>query len=300
VEDPKPLCQVCVNRDPCWQSAPDARRESADGDGSLCLPWIGPRYQPGGVAIVGVNPNIGYEDQTDLTSEYWISYDQHIRYLAAGYRRTPSRFAYGAYRSAAALLDAAAGRPITDRDPDQLPDAVLRTARLQAVKCVPKRRNSNPADEMWERCPPMLLASELDILRPGRILVTGADPRVRGLEMIDGYRAVPCRAADLWRGVLTRAGYEAQVYGSFTRPTSRASATKAANAGCFGIWRAPRRRPVDAKNQGIAFPTPFQAKSPVSSAERSTSERARPARTSARGGGDARPRNQRWCRPRPP
>ena len=213
VEHPKPLCQLCVNRDPCWESAPDARREGADGDGSLCLPWIGPGYQPGGVAIVGVNPNISYEEQTDLTSEYWISYDQHVRYLAAGYSRTPSRFAYGAYRSAAALLDAAAGRPITDRDPDQLPDSVLQTARLQAVKCVPKRRNSNPTDGMWERCPPMLLASELDILRPGRILVTGAAPRVWGLEMIDGYRVVPCRATDLWRGALARAGYEAQVYG---------------------------------------------------------------------------------------
>lgn len=65
---------------------------------------------------------------------------------------------------------------------------------------------------MWANCPPLLLAAELGIVRPGRVLVTGADT-LWAVETIDAYRTLLCRAADLWRGTLTRPGYQAQVYG---------------------------------------------------------------------------------------
>jgi DNA invertase Pin-like site-specific DNA recombinase len=54
-----------------------------------------------------------------------------------------SAFAYRMLRSAAAILDLADNEPIRDRDvPGDLVDSLHRTARLQAVKCVPQPGSS--------------------------------------------------------------------------------------------------------------------------------------------------------------
>ena len=168
----------------------------------------GPRYTPGGVAIVALNMNISPNDDTDPIYEYWISYEQHIHWLAAGYQKNDgSRFAFGAHRSAAARLDAQGGRPVVDRLPEQLPDTVLSTARLQAVKCLPKRARSKPSSAMRRLCAPMVLVDELDVLRPGTVLVRGAVAydAVAGL---DAFGAVPCRSR---RGTLRRREWQADV-----------------------------------------------------------------------------------------
>ena len=203
---------------------------SGGPDGSLCLPWIGPRYTPGGVAIVALNMNISPEDNTDRIYEYWISYEQHIHWLAAGYQKNDgSRFAFGAHRSAAALLDAQTGRPVVDRLPEQLPDAVLSTARLQAVKCLPKRASSKPSSAMRQLCVPMVLIDELDVVRPGTVLVLGAVAYEGGHAST---RSGQCRAA---RAAACAAAHFAAANGrpmctrSCTRPT-RAVAQRRASS----------------------------------------------------------------------
>jgi hypothetical protein len=209
VANPRPLCEICPNAETCWNTARDALRE-----GEMCLPWIGPRYKAGGVAIVAVNPNLDPEDTSELLLEYWISYERHIATLRRGDKSDErSRFAYGAYRSAAALLDAFADRRVIHRRPEELADAVLSTARLQAVKCVPKRASSTPTPDMWRHCPGMLLADELDVLRPGAVLVLGGKAREQ-VEMLGGFvYDARCRSDDLWRGRMRRDGWDAQVYG---------------------------------------------------------------------------------------
>jgi hypothetical protein len=212
--DPEPLCRVCPNQAVCWATLPEARRDGPYDNGSVCLPWVGPTYAPGGVAVIGINPNFAAGDYTDFLAEHSISYGQHIASLSAGHEKNGgSRFAYGSMRAAAALLDLLDGHPVLDRRPSQLADAVLRTARLQAVKCIPVRPGSTPAPEMWRRCPPMLLADKLDVLRPAHLLVLGSSETMWAVQMLPGYTAVPCRADRLSRGKLHGAGWEAEVYG---------------------------------------------------------------------------------------
>jgi hypothetical protein len=236
VTNPQPLCEICPNAEPCWNTARDALRE-----GEMCLPWIGPRYKAGGVAIVAVNPNLATEDASELLLEHWISYDRHIATLRRGDEYDErSRFAYGAYRSAAALLDALAGERVVRRRPEELADAVLSTARLQAVKCVPKRASSTPTSDMWRHCPGMLLADELDVLRPGAVLVLGSKARGQ-LETLGGFEYdARCRSEAVWRGLLRRDGWQAQIYG-VAHPGARQGVAQRSE---LALLRYLRRTPI--------------------------------------------------------
>jgi hypothetical protein len=181
----RPLCVVCPNKDDCWARGRGSRRRSRDEDGAICLPWVGRDYGPQGVVTIGINPNISERNgRTDLLIEHAITWDWHIDGLDRGLRANKgSRFAYGAMRSAAGLLDLIDGKPIRDRDPrndddaQQLVHAVHRTARLQAIKCVPVRKDSEPLTAMWRNCPGFLLADELKLVRPGHLLVLGTNAK---------------------------------------------------------------------------------------------------------------------------
>jgi hypothetical protein len=93
----------------------------------------------------GLTPNIAADDHTNLLTEHEITWDRHHRTLARGSTTDEnSPFAYRMARSAAAVLDLATQQPVQDReDPTDLLDALARTARLQTVKCMPRRERSS-------------------------------------------------------------------------------------------------------------------------------------------------------------
>jgi len=137
-------------------------------------------------------------------------------------------------RSAAALLDVADGLRPRDREPHELAGLVRRVARLQAIKCIPKTRTSEPLPNMWLHCPDFLLGSELDVLRPQFVIALGEDP-LWALSRLDGYRTKRSRAARLHRGEIHRGRWHATIYGlDHPRVGSASEAT---------LIRALRRRP---------------------------------------------------------
>jgi hypothetical protein len=178
---PQPLCRCCRHNERCWTGPQSEHRHptaTEPEDGAVMLPWVGPKYRPGGVAIIAINPNIAPDDPTNLLLEHGISWDQHEAKLRQNFKLNDrSPFAWKSLTTAAALLDYIDGRPAQTREPRELIDALHRTARLQAVKCVPKVRNSTPRPGMQKLCPAFLLGDELRVLEPGYVLVFGVPAR---------------------------------------------------------------------------------------------------------------------------
>lgn len=203
---PRRLCDCCDHREDCWGAAMDARATPSRESGGIVLPWIGRHYQLGGVVVLAINPNIGAGDETDLLIEHAISWCHHQPGLEQNHRRHEgSAFAFGAMRSAAVLLDLLDGAPVRDREPCELVDALHRTARLQAVKCIPRRTRSSPTRGMWRNCPPFLLSEELKLLRPRYLLTLGNDARGASTALT-GYR--PARRTRSGRGHLGRIEFD--------------------------------------------------------------------------------------------
>ncbi len=231
-ERPAPLCQICPNAKACWASAEaKVRREPPDDcgedneDGSVCLPWVGPEYRAGGVVVLGINPHIApgkrRHDYTDLLIEHSITWNHYVANFSRGIKAEGgSRFAFASMRSAAALLDVLDKKPVRARRPKELLDPVMRVARLQAIKCVPRRESSKPFPEMWERCPPLVLGDELDVLRPGILLALGEKP-AGAVAQLRGFQEKRADAPRVCRGLIQRARWAADVY---MLPHPRASA----------------------------------------------------------------------------
>jgi len=213
----RPLCACCPQAGPCWRSASAARRMpslAAPEDGGIILPWVGGGYRPGGVLVIAVNPNIADTDVTHLLSEHEITWDRHHRSLANGQRVDEgSNFAYRMARSAAPLLDSLDGRGITDRErPQDLLGSLHRIARLQSVKCVPRRERSRPTSAMQWICPEFLLEQELAVLRPGVILTLGNIPDAAVAQLL-GYEDLDSEGSEfLWRHRLTEAWGRAEIF----------------------------------------------------------------------------------------
>ena len=223
---PAALCHVCRHKQACWSAAKaDARRRPRqrdredDENGCVPLPWVGPHYARGGVLVLGINPNIAGRDYTDLLIEHSNTWNQYIESFRHGKRAVGrSRFGFAAMRSAAALVDTLHGRPPRLREPKELVETLLCTARLQAVKCMPRVPNSKPYREMWEHCPSLLLGEELNVLRPGILLALGDDPR-SAVERLSGFEPLRARALGSPVGRMRGRGWVADVY---TLPHPRA------------------------------------------------------------------------------
>jgi hypothetical protein len=120
--DAPPLWDCCPRSDECWRTALDARPSRADGRAGIALPWIGPAYRLGGVAVVALN----LRDAGGLLVEYAITCrtageGSQLSCLAAGSRIAHrSRVAYASARSAAAIRDWIYGEPIRDRENQQI------------------------------------------------------------------------------------------------------------------------------------------------------------------------------------
>jgi hypothetical protein len=187
-----PLWNCCSNAAACWGRLPSTARVEPGG---ISLPWVGPDYRPGGVAVLGMN----FHEASGLTMAFQLAaYElEHLptgrrkmTYDASGYRG--SMFAYRSTRSAAVLLDVADGKPAADHlEPAELGPALSRLARVQAVKCAPANgRRSAPDPEMWANCPEMLLLAELEVVRPAFLIAFGGDAGA-ALARIPGYQQEP-------------------------------------------------------------------------------------------------------------
>jgi len=177
------LHRACADASACWKGIEERESRSAqtlwegDEDGSIFWPWVGDRYQEGGVCLIGMNIN-HHGDWWSITDEYAIVAEQ-VKYLAQGnYQIKGSKFAY---RSGATAMAVQASldrlEPTEAPHPTEVPAALERFARLQLVKCSPLGERSKPTQEMCVRCPPRFLARELEILQPGVIIAFGVDAR---------------------------------------------------------------------------------------------------------------------------
>jgi Uracil DNA glycosylase superfamily len=220
----RPLCECCPNKKTCWAGAMDARRTPSRDrpeDGGIILPWVGARYQLGGLVVIAINPNVAQDHRTFLLSEHEISWRDHCVLESGQKNDDDSYFAYRMLRSAAALLDLASELPITDRErPEDLIDALHRTARLQTVKCVPQRDDSEPTSAMGRVCPAFFLDAELEILQPQLILTLGSVPDA-AISRLSGYEYLESASVEyLWRHRLIREWGSAEVF-AIPHPANR-------------------------------------------------------------------------------
>ncbi len=199
LEDPpraRHLPTQCPQSQQCWPRLLAADVPGADMDQSeLSPPWIGPRYRDGETAIVLENLRNygGFDLRVDATKGMrklgWLARQQ----LGEGRRRL---FGGGTYRGtdvwpralayAAIWLDALgvlpAGGAKGAPSPAVLSAALEHVAILQHVKCSPKSAKSEQSAAMWQRCGRHVLADELAILRPLRVLVLGTGDNARAME----------------------------------------------------------------------------------------------------------------------
>lgn len=178
-----PLPASCADARICWKRVPSAqpppgagRFDPASTKGCIYLPWVGPNYRPGGTCTVGMNLRYAGGDW-EFGVEHRIARDsdhgQEVS-LRAGRRAHGSPWATSTMRDVVAVQQSLLGRePVDERRPNALADAVLSSARIQAVKCSPVGGRSTPTPEMNERCPPKFLRAELRVLRPRVLLAYG-------------------------------------------------------------------------------------------------------------------------------
>ncbi len=200
------LHRACPLASRCWSRCSPSefptgvgRIDPASEKGCIVLPWVGPMYRAGGVCVLGMNLRFGGEDW-EFAMDHRIARDanggQESR-LRAGKRAHGSYWATGTMRDVAALTRSGRGdSPLEPANRDELGDALLSVARLQAVKCSPVGGRSSPKPEMLSHCPSAFLARELAVLRPGALLAYGrpAEGALRSVGQlslrpaVDGFR----------------------------------------------------------------------------------------------------------------
>jgi len=181
--EPTPaLHRVCSSAAACWSGRADApqgvsRFDVASENGCMFLPWVGPRYRQGGVVVVGMNLRNGPGGDWEFGLEHRIARDpawgQEVG-LRAGRKPHGSNWSKGTMRDVAAVRRSWTGESALDtRDGAELADALLSSARLQAIKCSPVGGRSSPTGTMVKDCPSRFLTRELDVVRPSVILAYG-------------------------------------------------------------------------------------------------------------------------------
>lgn len=172
-EHDNPLYDVCCNSAFCWGEDESIRPATPAG---ISVPWIGERYVPGGLCVVGMN----FNNWGGLRG-HWQICQSHIDEQRQGNRGKEGRFfAYGAMGYARLLDSWMRGEPIPDDylapAPEHLAPVWQSCAYLQAVKCSPVGNRSRPTDAMCHRCPEFLLLDELELMKPGVVLLLGRGP----------------------------------------------------------------------------------------------------------------------------
>jgi hypothetical protein len=182
---PCALWRSCPEHERCWTPEEwDHRPGASDADpesekGCIFAPWSGPGYSPGGLCVVGVNLRYDGGDW-DFGIEFRIATDPGGQEQAMRRGRKQihkSLFAWRSLSDGSSVLRAAAGASSLEHESgDELAETLLRTARLQAVKCSPDdHRRSQRSEAMRELCPPRYLGPEVDILRPSALVTYGGE-----------------------------------------------------------------------------------------------------------------------------
>jgi hypothetical protein len=182
---PTALHATCPNRNRCWKKDRDRMPAVAPGYPGpgeyrgIFFPWIGPRYEPGGICLLLVNLNITRPDEHWWTPaiEYVISTDVSDELHTSN----DQLFGNPTYRNmlttAHTVLLSLDGEPVTPQPPSMQDAAVTldRTARVQSVRCSPVGGASRPPAAMTTTCPPRFAHGELDLLKPGVVVAMGQD-----------------------------------------------------------------------------------------------------------------------------
>lgn len=177
------LARSCPNASSCWstkrvQERPHGR-DKVDTDsekGCIFLPWVGPAYRPGGVAVLGMNLRYAGGDWPFATEWNIVLSPIHgqLVSLRNGRRAHGSNWAYATMTDVANVLRTQRGeKGIEKPGREERATALLSSARVQAVKCSPIGGRSSPTAEMNANCPPRFLRRELEILRPSTLLAYG-------------------------------------------------------------------------------------------------------------------------------
>jgi hypothetical protein len=214
----------CPNGTSCWKPG------QIGSEGGVSLPWIGPHYRPGGALILGMNFNEAWGLTVAFKLALWEqeAFDRGERDMSYGERPGyHSNFAYRSTRSTALLVDWLEGKPVLEREaPEELPWALDRAVRLQAVKCSPTasgphgNANGAPNNQMWANCVDLLLAEELDIAKPGAIVAFGRDLFWHLRPLLD---SVPqARGPRLHAATITRPQFRSDVF-FLDHPNARAT-----------------------------------------------------------------------------
>lgn len=183
--EPTPaLHRTCPSAAACWSGRGNAQPQGvssfdvASENGCMFLPWVGPRYRQGGVVVLGMNLRNSEGGDWEFGLEHRIARDpawgQEVG-LRAGHKAHGSNWSKGTMRDVAAVRRSWTGESGLDtRDGAELADALLSSARLQAIKCSPVGGRSSPTPAMAKNCPSRFLAHELGVLRPSVVLAYGA------------------------------------------------------------------------------------------------------------------------------
>jgi hypothetical protein len=171
----KALQSACADASACWH------RCSTGSPVLPRLPWVGAHYDTSRAAVVGLNA----QTHSGLWDEAYcvMRADQQLRlgrqrfFGADG--RTTSWFHYRSAVIASLLTDLVAGRDPVVRPPAASADAMQRTARIQAVQCVPgDDARRTPTRALVRASPDRLLWPRLECLAPRVIAVLGTEPRL--------------------------------------------------------------------------------------------------------------------------
>lgn len=171
-------CWEGIDRPPAVASKHDARSEN----GCIFLPWVGPNYARGGICVVGTNIRRHDErPQWEYALEHRIALDPksgQVPRLRRGNDPHGSRWARSTMRDVVAVQRSMRGESeLNHQDNLELADAMLSSARIQAVKCSPLGGRGTPTLTMSRQCPSRYLGREIEVIRPSILLVYGVVAR---------------------------------------------------------------------------------------------------------------------------
>ncbi len=170
------LRRCCDNAKCCWLPNSDERLIIVRGQGYITYPYIGKNYRTGGMVVIAINhrDNHGYFNKLEGSL---ITSKDH-RYVCSEINKHDDDKVWYFYNHVAKYVEALMfGNVIGDEDEwDSYKEVFHKIALVQAIKCNPRGSNrpqEQPTTKMWNNCPQHILYKELEILKPGNILVLG-------------------------------------------------------------------------------------------------------------------------------
>lgn len=183
---PVHLPTECPRAEECWRGERAARHPARNTPAAaLSAPYIGHRYNVGGLAIVLENlrnyggwditpqPRVGMRFLANA-ARAGIAKGHKVLFRGGGYRGTNVWYRAVAYAAEWLGCDGINGSSTSGTmSPTTVAEALDFIALLQHVKCSPMGGRSDQNANMWQNCGPHVLAHELQVLRPGQLIVLG-------------------------------------------------------------------------------------------------------------------------------